>query len=379
MKFYPNPFTLLGALVLSAGILISCSGQPQKTNDAEGIIIVSSDFGTLADGRPAHLFTLTNANGMRVDITNYGGIVTGIFVPDKDGNIENIVLGFDEIRPYEGDHPFFGAIIGRYGNRIARGTFSLDGETYQLSINDGNNHLHGGPNGFHTVLWEPEIDGNSLRLRYLSKDGEEGYPGNLQVTVIYSLTNANELRIDYEATTDKKTPVNLTNHSYFNLSGDLQSTVLDHMLTLKADAYTPVNEELIPTGEIAPVAGTPFDFTVPHRIGDRIDRVPGGYDHNFVLSKTDDTLEMVAELWHPPSGRKMKVFTQEPGIQFYSGNFLDGTITGAGGVVYEQYAGLCLETQHFPDAPNQPHFPSTVLSPGDIYQTTTIYMFTVEL
>ncbi len=379
MKFNPNSASILGALVLSAGILISCSGQPQKTNDAEGIIIVSSDFGTLADGRPAHLFTLTNANGMRVDITNYGGIVTGIFVPDKDGNIENVVLGFDEIRPYEGDHPFFGAIIGRYGNRIARGTFSLDGETYQLSINDGNNHLHGGPNGFHTVLWEPEIDGNSLRLRYLSKDGEEGYPGNLQVTVIYSLTNANELRIDYEATTDKKTPVNLTNHSYFNLSGDLQSTVLDHMLTLKADAYTPVNEELIPTGEIAPVAGTPFDFTVPHRIGDRIDRVPGGYDHNFVLSKTDDTLEMVAELWHPPSGRKMKVFTQEPGIQFYSGNFLDGTITGAGGVVYEQYAGLCLETQHFPDAPNQPHFPSTVLSPGNIYQTTTIYMFTVEL
>lgn len=379
MKFNPNSASILGALVLSAGILISCSGQPQKTNDAEGIIIVSSDFGTLADGRPAHLFTLTNANGMRVDITNYGGIVTGIFVPDKDGNIENVVLGFDEIRPYEGDHPFFGAIIGRYGNRIARGTFSHDGETYQLSINDGNNHLHGGPNGFHTVLWEPEIDGNSLRLRYLSKDGEEGYPGNLQVTVIYSLTNANELRIDYEATTDKKTPVNLTNHSYFNLSGDLQSTVLDHMLTLKADAYTPVNEELIPTGEIAPVAGTPFDFTVPHRIGDRIDRVPGGYDHNFVLSKTDDTLEMVAELWHPPSGRKMKVFTQEPGIQFYSGNFLDGTITGAGGVVYEQYAGLCLETQHFPDAPNQPHFPSTVLSPGNIYQTTTIYMFTVEL
>ncbi|MDR8393134.1 galactose mutarotase [Aliifodinibius sp. S!AR15-10] len=335
-------------------------------------------FGTLEDGREVHEFTLTNSNNAEVDIINYGGIVTAIRVPDADGNVENVVLGFDSLDKYLSGHPYFGALIGRYGNRIAGGEFTLDGTTYELATNDGNNHLHGGEQGFDKRLWDAEIADGSLKLSYLSEDGEEGYPGNLQVEVTYTLTDENELKIDYHATTDKATPVNLTNHSYFNLSGDPSTQILDHMLTLSADLYTPVNDELIPTGEIAPVEGTPFDFTEPHAIGSRIEQVEGGYDHNFVLNGPQDSLRSVATVYDPETQREMQVFTMEPGIQFYTGNFLDGSLQGPDGTSFVQHAAFCLETQHYPNSPNESAFPSTILQPDETYQTTTIYKFSVR-
>ncbi|MEX0844821.1 MAG: aldose epimerase family protein [Balneolaceae bacterium] len=367
----------MAAIACFAGtLLIGCSENKQEHAESPSN---TEEFGTMEDGRKVQLFTLTNSNGMEVKITNYGGTVTSINVPDADGNFDNVVLGFDDLDKYLAGTPFFGAIIGRYGNRIAEGAFSMDGETYQLATNDGENHLHGGEKGYDKVLWTAKSStGNSLVLTYLSEDGEEGYPGNLEIMVTYSLTDDNELKIDYFAETDKPTPVNLTNHSYFNLSGDPSTKILDHELLIKADHYTPVNNQLIPTGEIAKVEGTPFDFTEPHLIGERIADVDGGYDHNYVLNDHDGELKQVATLFDPETKRELEVLTTEPGLQFYSGNFLDGSLNGPDGTAFVKYSALCLETQHFPDSPNQPEFPSTILQPGDTYETVTIYRFSVR-
>lgn len=368
--------------VISASFLTQCSKKENLKME-----ITKEPFGN-ADGVEVYLFTLTNDNGMKVKITNYGGIITSVFVPDKNGELGDVVLGFDNVSDYVKDNPYFGALIGRYGNRIANGKFTLDGKTYSLAINNPPNHLHGGPKGFHKVIWEPkEVKTDStvgLELKYKSKDGEEGYPGNLSVTVYYTLTNNNEIKIDYYATTDQKTVCNLTNHSYFNLKDDGVSDILDHELMIDADNFTPVDSTLIPTGKIEPVEGTPFDFRKPHKIGDHINaddqqiKYGRGYDHNFVLNGEMGKMRLVAKASESNSGRILEVYTDQPGIQFYSGNFLDGTLTGKYGIVYKYRHGFCLETQHFPDSPNQPNFPSTVLNPGDTYRTTTIYKFSVQ-
>lgn len=372
-----NNFKTTQSLLLSALLLLfaGCSSNSTTENKIE-----TEEFGTMDDGSEVQLFTLKNANGMEVSITNYGGIVTSIKVPDQNGNIENVVLGFDDLEQYKSGHPFFGAIAGRYANRIAKGQFELNGEVYELATNNGENHLHGGVEGFDKKLWEAEAneDENSVTLSYLSPDGEEGYPGNLDVDVTYTLTDNNELRIDYHATTDAPTVVNLTNHSYFNLSGDPSQGILDHVLTINADRYTPVDEGLIPTGELRPVEGTPFDFTEPETVGARIDSIPPGYDHNYVLNNPDTGLRKIATVEHEESGRIMEVYTDQPGVQLYTGNFLDGSLTDRQGNPIEQYAALCLETQTFPDSPNKPDFPSPVLNPGETYETTTIYQFKVS-
>lgn len=344
--------------------------------------ITQNPYGVTADGRQVDHYTLTNADQMTVEIITYGGIITAIRVPDRSGTLKNLVLGFDRLADYETRSPYFGCIAGRYANRIAKGRFSLDGKTYQLATNNGVNALHGGVKGFDKQVWTAQTaeDQNeaSLTLSYLSVDGEEGYPGNLQVTVVYTLTATNDLRIDYAAVTDAPTIINLTNHSYFNLAGG--GSIENHLLMLNADRYTPVDDTSIPTGELAPVDGTPFDFRTPTRIGDLI-RTPHpqiiigrGYDHNFVLNPADtDTL--AARLHDPKSGRVLDVYTTEPGVQFYSGSFLDGSLVGSGGETYRQGDALCLETQHFPDSPNQPHFPSTVLRPGETFRSSTIFSF----
>ena len=317
---------------------------------------------------------------MSVKITNYGGIVTSIVTPDKEGKLADVVLGFDDLQSYVDGHPYFGSIVGRYGNRIANAKFSIDGVEYSLAANNGPNHLHGGNKGFDKVMWEAKekafSDTASLRLRYLSPDGEEGYPGNLRVMVSYSLTSENELIIDYKASTDKSTPINLTHHSYFNLGGT-QENVLDHMLTISSNKYVLVNENLIPTGELKDVKGTPMDFSTAHSIGERIAMVEGGYDHTYVLLNEGNVLK-VADVFDPQSGRGMEVYTSEPGMQFYTGNFLDGTLSGKNGIVYTQHHGFCLETQHFPDSPNQPEFPSAILNPGEEYAQKTIYKFIIK-
>ena len=344
-------------------------------------------FGKTANGTPVEIYTLTNANGIELRAMTYGAIITDLKVPDRSGHIADIVLGFDTIDGYLKDSPYFGALIGRYGNRIAKGQFTLSGTTFTLATNNGPNHLHGGVKGFDKVLWNalqaagPE--GVSVTFTRESPDGEEGYPGTLQVIVRYMLTDRNELAIEYRATTDKATPVNLTQHSYFNLaagSGD----ILGHELMLNASRYTPVDETLIPTGELAPVEGTPFDFQKATAIGARIDadhvqlRNGKGYDHNWVLNRTGPGLQRAALVVDPKSGRTLDIATTEPGIQFYSGNFLDGTITGKGGQVYKRHAGFCLETQHYPDSPNHPDFPSTILQPGQIYASKTVFTFGVQ-
>lgn len=318
------------------------------------------------------VYTLKNESGFEVSITNYGGAITSLKTPDRDGHFGDIVLGFETIDEYVRNPRYFGALIGRHANRIAGGKFSLNGIEYQLPQNNGANHLHGGRRGFDKREWTIREDGNTLHLTYFSRDGEEGYPGNVTALVDYTLLD-NELRIDYRATTDRDTIVNLTNHSYFNLRGE--GTILDHELTLNADHYTPVSEDLIPGGEIKAVAGTPMDFVNGKAIGSDLDRVAGGYDHNFVLNDWDRTLRLAARLYEPVSGRVLEILTTEPGMQFYSGNFLDGSFTGKHGFVYEKYTGLCLEPQHFPDAPNHPNFPSTVLRPGEEYQHTSVYRF----
>ncbi|TFW27797.1 galactose mutarotase [Massilia arenosa] len=385
--------------------------------------IEKAPFGRAPDGSEVSLYTLRNAHGVTVKITNFGGIITEIQAPDRDGNSANITLGFKELDPYTDRSPYFGALIGRYGNRIARGHFTLDGVDYRLTVNNGPNHLHGGQHGFDKLVWDSRPSEKpgvaALNLHLLSKNGKEGYPGNLDVKVCYVLTNDNELHIHFTATTDEATPVNLTNHTYFNLAG--RGTILDHELMICADRYTPVDENLIPTGELAPVEGTPFDFRTPRRIGERVDaddaqlRYAGGYDHNFVLGRaaasssaqqsqavssaeldglTKDSLpdepgtvasadldglgepghaplKLVARAIEPTSGRVLEVYSQEPGVQFYSGNFLDGSLG------FPFRGGFCLEPQHFPDSPNKPQFPSTILRPGEVYKTTMKFRFSV--
>ena len=350
--------------------------------------VVTAEFGTMPDGRVVDEFTMTNPNGIEVRAIEYGGIIVSLMTPDRTGAMGDIVLGFDSLEGYLGGHPYFGAIIGRYGNRIANAQFTLDGETYQLAANDGPNHLHGGEQGFDKVVWEGtpfETDSTvGVTFAYTSPDGEEGYPGTLDVEVTYTLTDDDRLIFDYHATTDEATPVNLTQHSYFNLGGAGSGPILDHDLMIVADSFTPVDETLIPTGEIRAVEGTPFDFRTPTPIGARIDadntqiaRGPG-YDHNFVLTKSvAGELTLAARAVDPATGRTLEVYTEEPGIQFYSGNFLDGTITGKGGEVYGHRSGFCLETQHYPDSPNQEGFPSTILRPDEEYRTRTVLTFGV--
>lgn len=357
---------------------------------ATGGTISSEPWGTV-DGEDVMLYTLTNANGMEVKITNYGGIITSVVVPDRDGNMANVTLGFDNLDRYVAGHPYFGNITGRYANRIALGTFKVGDETFTLAINNDPNALHGGEKGFDKYVWAAEEvngdDGVGVKLSRTSPDMEEGYPGNLAVEVTYTLTDNDEIRIDYHATTDEATVVNLTNHAYWNLAGEGNGSILGHELTLMASNYTPVNETLIPTGEIAPVADTPLDFTEPHAIGERIRDdfeqlvIGRGYDHNFVLDRenADDTsMILAARVVEPESGRTLEISTTEPGIQFYSGNFLDATVVGAAGKMYRQGDGFALETQHYPDSPNQPDFPSTLLEPGDEFNSTTIYAFSVS-
>jgi aldose 1-epimerase len=348
--------------------------------------ITKAPFGKTKDGKSVEIYTLTNSRGSETAIITYGGAVVSLRMPDKNGKLGDVVLGFDSIADYERHAAYFGALIGRYGNRIAKGKFTVDGEEFSLATNNGENHLHGGVRGFDKVVWsaKPSTDkkGARLELNYLSIDGEEGYPGNLKVKVVYSLTEDNKLTIVYSATTDKTTVVNLTHHSYFNLAGG--GDVLDHRLMLNANQFTPTDRGSIPTGELANVAGTPFDFTKETAIGSRIGQeneqlVFGrGYDHNFVLNRKGSGVELAARVFDPNSSRVMEVLTTEPGIQFYSGNFLDGSIPGKGGKQYPFRSGFCLETQHFPDSPNHKNFPSTVLRPGQRYSQTTIYAFSVR-
>jgi aldose 1-epimerase len=318
------------------------------------------------------VYTLKNESGFEVSITNYGGAITSLKTPDRHGNFGDIVLGFESLDDYATNPRYFGALIGRHANRIARGRFSLNGVAYQLPCNNGANHLHGGFKGFDKRIWTVREDQNTLQLTYFSKDGEENYPGNVTASVDYTLFD-NELRTSYRATTDRDTIVNLTNHSYFNLRG--AGTILDHELMLNADHFTPVTKDLIPTGEIKPVAGTPMDFRRAKAIGAELAEVAGGYDHNFVLNNWDGSLRLAARLYEPVSGRALEILTTEPGMQFYSGNFLDGSLIGKGGFAYEKYTGLCLEPQHFPDAPNHPNFPSTILRPGEEYKHISVYRF----
>ena len=366
-----------------AALALAACGTTHRTGVSGKM--TKQPFGKTPAGEEVTLYTLTNARGTEVAITTYGGIVVSLKTPDRQGKPADVVLGFDTLEGYLKGHPYFGAIIGRYGNRIAKGRFTLDGVTYKLAQNNGENHLHGGLKGFDKVVWRAREAGpQSLELSYLSKDGEEGYPGNLSVTVTYSLSEDNELRIDYRATTDKPTVLNLTNHSYFNLAGQGEGDILGHQVMIAADRYTPVDAGLIPTGELRPVDGTPFDFRMPRAIGERINapeeqlKLGKGYDHNFVLSGTPGTLRLAARVTEPKSGRVMEVLTTEPGMQLYTGNFLDGTITGKGGKVYHHRYGFCMETQHYPDSPNQPAFPSVVLRPGGTYQTTTVYKFSTQ-
>jgi len=382
----------LGGLGLS--VLSGCTnaGQPvipgsSATPDTTGMNITKSDFGQTPDGKKVDAFTLTNGKGASAKIITFGGIVTHLNVPDKAGNPGNVVMGFDSLDKYVAGHPFFGAIAGRVANRIAKGKFTIDGKEYTLATNNGPNHLHGGKVGFDKRVWDAMIVktnlGPALRLAYTSPDGEEGYPGTLDAVVLYTLTNDNELRIDYRATArDKATPVNLTNHSYFNLSGESSGkSILDHEMQVNADHYTPVDATLIPTGEIAPVKGTPFDFTKPKKIGQDIAKTggdPSGYDHNFVLNGETGVMKRCATVHAADTGRVMEIWTTEPGVQFYTGNFLNGKEKNSAGQPIQKHGAFCLETQHFPDSINQPKFPTVLLQPGKEYTSTTIHRFTTR-
>lgn len=342
--------------------------------------VLKSSFGKLPDGTAVDLYTLTNANGLSAKVATYGTIITELHVPDRRGELGDVVLGFDNLDQYLKGHPFFGATVGRVANRIAKGRFTLDGKTCTLATNNGPNHLHGGLKGFDKKVWQAEPQtGAAVKFSYTSPDGEEGYPGTLAVAVTMSLTDANELRLDYTATTNKPTPVNLTNHSYFNLAGE--GSALDHEMMIAADYFTPSDSTLIPTGEISPVKGTPMDFTTPQPIGLRFSQLqtkPLGYDHNYVLNAGGKGLGLAARVQERKSGRVMEVHTTQPGVQFYSANFLNGSLTGKRGIVYPQHCAFCLETQHFPDSVNQPKFPSVILRPGQTYRQTTVHKFSTQ-
>lgn len=344
--------------------------------------VTKESFGKMPDGTPVEVYTLAGDN-IEARITTYGGRVVSLRVPDRNKHMDDVVQGFDSVDGYLTDEPFFGALIGRYGNRIAKGHFTLDGKTYTLPLNDGPNTLHGGPKGFDKVLWQAKPIENGVQLTYLSKDGEEGFPGNLTATVRYTLMG-NDLRIEYSATTDKDTVLNLTNHSYFNLSGQGNGDILKHVIQINASHYTPVDATLIPTGKIPPVAGTPFDFRTPHAIGERIGddneqlHLAKGYDHNWVLDNKTGKVVEAAKAFDPSTGRTLEVLTDQPGVQFYTGNFLDGTIKGIDGKAYVHRGAFCLETQHFPDSPNHANFPSTELKPGGRYHTVTIFRFGIQ-
>ena len=358
----------------------SASSTDSSNKNENKVGITERPFGN-TDGKDITEYTLTNANGMQLSIINYGGTITRLTAPDKNGKFGDVVLGYDSLSGYlQRGNPYFGALIGRYGNRIGKATFTLDGKTYNMDKNDGANSLHGGNKGYDKVVWTAEKQGdNSLKLTYHSKDGEGGYPGNLDVTVVYTLQADNAVKIDYTATTDKATPVNLTNHAYYNLSAGTDSTILNNEIQINADKYTPVDAGLIPTGELADVKGTPFDFTSSKPIGRDIAQVKGGYDHNWVLNKKGNSLEKIVTLYHSASGRVMEVYTTEPGVQFYTGNFLNGRLAHTkGSAKYVKNAALCLETQHFPDSPNHPNFPSTILKPGETYKSTTVYKFSTK-
>jgi aldose 1-epimerase len=367
-------FLAAAASLLHAGCASLDSGSGQITKQS---------FGTSPDGKPVDIFTLRNRRGMEARICNYGGIVTSLKVPDRNGQFGDVVLGYDSLDGYIKSSPYFGCLVGRYGNRIAKGKFKLNGQEYTLVTNNYPNALHGGTRGFDKVVWDAKIlatpEGPGLELRYVSKDGEEGYPGNLSVTAVYTLTEDNGLKLDYDATTDKDTVVNLTQHSYFNLAQ--RGNILGHVVMMPADRFTPVDSTLIPTGELRPVQGTPFDFRTPTAIGARIEqddqqlKFGKGYDHNWVFTKKLNQLTLLARVTEPTTGRVLEVLSTEPGLQFYSGNFLDGTITGKGGWTYQFRNGFCMEPQHYPDSPNHPAFPTTVLKPGQVYRNTIIYRF----
>ncbi len=351
-------------------------------NNSQDSNMVSKPYGNF-NGAEVKQYILKNKNGMEVRILNYGGTITNILVPSKNGNLEDVVLGFESLEGYtQTGNPYFGCLVGRYANRIANAKFSVGGKEYTLAGNNNGNSLHGGLKGFDKTVWEVKnnnASGNNptLELQYVSPDGEEGYPGNLTVNVKYTLTSDNEIKIEYNATTDKPTPVNLTNHSYFNLSGGKDSTILDHELTINADKFTEVNDKLIPTGKLPPVKDGPMDFTKGKKIGQDIEKAKG-YDHNYVLNNSTGDLRLIGSLYHPGNGIFMEVFTTQPGVQFYSGNFLNGNLTGKNGKQYVKHAGLCLETQHFPDSPNQPSFPNTILEPGQVYKESTTYKFSTK-
>jgi aldose 1-epimerase len=377
MKLTRSLSCLLFVVVLLLGI--------SNTNAQK---VSKESFGKTADGESVDLFTLTNRNGMEAKITNYGGIVTTLTAPDRSNKYADVVLGFNDLDSYLKGHPYFGALIGRYGNRIAKGRFKLNGAEYKLAVNNGENHLHGGIKGFDKVVWTARSMrtklGPALSLTYVSKDMEEGYPGNLTVKVVYTLTNNNELRIDYTASTDKDTVTNLTHHSYFNLAGEGNGDILNHLLLLKASRFTPTDAGSIPTGELRNVQGTPFSFLKSTAIGERINqdeeqlKFGQGYDHNWVVNGRAGALRQAASVYESTSGRVMDVWTTEPGIQFYTGNFLDGTLTGKSGKPYARRTGFCLETQHYPDSPNEPKFPTTTLRKGATYRSTTIYRFSAR-
>ena len=372
----------LSLYLLSIAVVAACFASASRAQNVQ-----KEDFGKTPDGQQVFLYTLRNSSGMEVKVTNYGARITSIKVPDKNKKFADVVLGFDNLAGYLADEPYFGAVVGRYGNRIAHGAFTLDGKQYHIPLNDGPNALHGGKVGFDRRVWNGKdasaTGGPAVELHYLSPDGEQGFPGNLNVTVRYSLGEKNDLRIDYSATTDKDTVLNLTNHSYFNLAGAGSETVLKHKLTLAADRFTPIDGTLIPTGALQSVSGTPLDFRKATVIGARINqdydqlKLAKGYDHNFVLNRSNDSLSLAAKVEEPASGRVLEVFTDQPGVQFYSGNFLDGTIHGSGGV-YRHRSALCLETQHFPDSPNHPTFPTAVLHAGQDFHSTTIFRFSTE-
>ena len=377
--------TLSLKLILISILFFQCSSNKNFMNQLK---IEKKEFGTTEDNVTVYQFVLSNKNGMEISVINYGGIITSLKAKDRNGKYQDIVLGFNSLPPYEDENPYFGALIGRYGNRIANGNFKLDGQSYKLDINNPPNHLHGGLKGFHKVVWNPkEIlnDRNvSLELTYLSKHMEEGYPGNLDVKVTYTLNNKDELSVFYEAETDKKTIINLTQHSYFNLSGDFSEDILDHQIKINADAFLPVDETLIPTGEIRSVLGSPFDFRKSKLIGQDIDtnnkqiEFGKGYDHCWVINNKNNGLRSVASAYHYESGRVLDVYSDLPGLQFYSGNFLDGTLKSKKVGYYELRSGFCLETQHYPDSPNQENFPSVILKPGDVYKSNTVFKFSVK-